>query len=327
MVDNWFATVGAVLVLGAFVWLRPHALDPLDTPPTQPQAAGEGIGVPKPEGLPSPLASPLAEKAASHFGLYSPSTQPQATGEGIGVPKPEVLPSPLAAPFAVETDSYSGLHWPPTQPQATEEGIGVPKPEGLPIPLAAPLAENVASHSGLQSPPSNLLEDPLQPTIPIRTRREGRIRPLPLPPRRPSAQESSLNSLSNPNGFEDIVLLGKSSTRVSHKVRHRTTGAVYVRKTMAVRELPIYDIFKELKRMEEVRHPNIVNCFLVSPTSEYVEVMVVMEFCEGGNLESARKAIQDRGAVVEEKVVGRIAEGVSFEPCDPIARLISVPFL
>lgn len=307
MLDGWFATAGAFIVLGAFVWFRPHALDPLDTPPTQRQATGEGIGVPKPGVLPSPLASPLAEKTDSHSWLHSSPTQPQATEEGIGVPKPEGLPSPLAAPLAVKADSHSGLHSPPTQPQATEEGISVLKPEGLPIPLPAPLTENIASHSGLHSPP---LEDPLQPTIPIRTRREGRIRPLPLPPT--SAQESSLDSLSNPYAFEDIVLLGKSSTRVSHKVRHRTTGAVYVRKSMAARELPIHGIIKDLKYMKEVRHPNIVKCFSVFPTSEYVDVTVMMEYCEGGNLESARKAIQDRGAVVEEKVVGRIAEGVSF---------------
>jgi mitogen-activated protein kinase kinase len=89
---------------------------------------------------------------------------------------------------------------------------------------------------------------------------------------------------------------------------------------MTPRELPIHDIVKELKRMKEVRHLNIVKCFLVSPTSNvaYGEVTVVMEFCEGGNLESARKAIKDRGAVVEEKVAGRIAEGVSFEYYDPL---------
>jgi hypothetical protein len=305
-------------VLGAFVWFRPHALDPLDTPPTQPQAAGEGIGVPKPEVLPSPLASPLAEKTDSHSWLHSPPTQPQATEEGISVPELEDLPSPLAAPLAVKANSHSGLHSPPTQPQAIEESIGVPKPEGLPIPLAAPLTENIAGHSGLPSPPSNLVEDPPQPTIPTRTRREGR-RPLPLPPRRPSAQELSFDILFNPYALEDVVLLGKSSTRVSHKVRHRTTGAVYVRKSMAARELPIHDIVKDLKCMDEVRHPNIVKCFLVSSTSESnVEVTVLMEFCEGGNLESARKAIQDRGAVVEEKVAGRIAEGVSFKPCNPL---------
>jgi hypothetical protein len=319
MLDNRFATAGAFILLGAFVWLRSHVLDPLDTLPTQPQAAGEGIGVPKHEGLPSPLASPLAEKTDSHSGLHSPPTQPQSTGEGIGVPKPEGFPSPLAAPLMENTDSHSGLHSPPTQPQATEEGIDVPKPEGLPIPLASPFTENVASHSGLHSPPSNLSEDPRQPTIPTRTRREGRIRPFLLPPRRPSTQESSLDSLSNPYAFEDIVLLGKSSTRVSHKVRHRTTGAIYVRKSMAARELPIHDIVKDLKCMKEVRHPNIVKCFLVSPTSKSnVEVTVMMEYCEGGNLESARKAIQDKGAVVGEKVVGRIAEGVSFESYDPL---------
>lgn len=230
MLDSWFdfvATSGAFIVLAAFVWLRPHALDPLDTPPTQ--------------------------------------------------------------------------------PRATEEGTSVPKPEGVPNPPTPPLVEKTENHSGPHTPPSIVLEGRLQLTIPPRTRREG-IRPLPLPP------------LSESEAFDDVVLLGESSTRVSHTVRRRATGTLYVRKSMTPRELPIHDIVKELKRMKEVRHLNIVKCFLVSPTSNvaYGEVTVVMEFCEGGNLESARKAIKDRGAVVEEKVAGRIAEGVSFEYYDPL---------
>ena len=239
MLDSWFdfvATGGAFVVLAAFVWLRPHALDPLDTPPTQPQAPGEGIAVSELEGVSNSLTPPLVEK----------------------------------------TDNHSGSH----------------------------------------TPPSILLGS--RPTLPPRTRREG-IRPLPPPPGGPSVQELSLDSLSDSEVF-DIVLLGRSSTRISHRVRLRTTGALYVRKSMMPRGLPIHDIVKELKRMKEVRHPNIVKCLSVFPTSivAYEEVTVVMEFCEGGNLELARKAIKDRGVVVEEKVAGRIAEGVSLELCNPL---------
>jgi len=207
---------------------------------------------------------------------------------------------------------------PLTQPEASAEGdVSVPKHEGVPNPLTAPLVEKIDSQSGSHPPPSNPLPVPSRITIPPRTRREG-TRPLPLPPGLPSAPESSLDSLSNSGAFDDIMLLGKSSSRASHKVRHRATGAFYVRKSMTPRDLPIHDIVRELKRMKEVRHSNIVRCFSVSAISDVAceEVKVLMEFCEGGSLESARKAINDRGAVVEEKIVGRIAEGVSFDPCD-----------
>ena len=364
MLDSWLSTVGAVLVLAAFVWLRPHALDPLDTSPTHSQVIGEGIGVPKPEGsltspiaentdspsrlhspvtqlqatgegfgvptpeggVPSPLPLPPAEETDSDSGLHSPPTQPQVPGEGIDVPTLNGVLSPLGTPLAENTESHSGSHSPPTQPQATGEGIDVPTLDGVLSPLAAPLTENTDSHFGSYPPPPELSADPLQLTIPTRTRREGR-RPLPPPPRgpsvrrpsvrSPSVQKSSLNTLSDSAAFDDIALLGNSSTRVSHRVRLRTTGALYVRKSMTPRDLPIHDIVKELKRMKEVHHPNIVKCFSVSAASDVAhEVTVMMEYCEGGNLESARNAIQARGAVPGWRVVGRIAEGVSFEPCD-----------
>lgn len=208
---------------------------------------------------------------------------------------------------------------PPAQTQAIGDGSSsVPKPESVPnVPdtLIAPLAEKTdRGDSGSPTPPSNLSQDTPQLTIAPQTRRSGRSRPLPLLPRGFPARGSSLDtdSLSDSEAFDDIALLGKSSTRVSHKVRRRATDVLYVRKSMTQRELPIDDIVKELKRMKEVRHPNVVKCFSVFPTPNvaYKEVTVVMEFCEGGSLESARKAIKARGGVVEEKVVGRIAEGI-----------------
>jgi len=46
----------------------------------------------------------------------------------------------------------------------------------------------------------------------------------------------------------------------------------------------------------------------MSPSSS--EVKILMEFCEGGSLESVAKRIKERGAVVGEKITGRLAEGV-----------------
>ena len=204
------------------------------------------------------------------------------------------------------------LDAPPTQPQASREGLSMSKPEGVPNSLTPPLVQKTDNHSGSHTPPSIPLESCLQLMIPPIIFREC-IRPLLHPPKGPSTQELSLDCLSNYE-VSDIVLLGKSSTCVSHRVQLRTTGTLYVCKLMMQHELPIQDIVKELKCMKEVWHPNIVKCFSVFPTSNvaYEEVMVVMEFCEGRNLELAWKAIKDRGAVVEEKVVGIIAVGVSF---------------
>jgi len=46
----------------------------------------------------------------------------------------------------------------------------------------------------------------------------------------------------------------------------------------------------------------------MSPSSS--EVKILMEFCEGGSLESVGKRIKERNAVVGERIAGRLAEGI-----------------
>jgi len=46
----------------------------------------------------------------------------------------------------------------------------------------------------------------------------------------------------------------------------------------------------------------------MSPSSS--EVKILMDFCEGGSLESVGKKIKERNAIVGEKIAGRLAEGV-----------------
>ncbi|EEB87253.1 hypothetical protein MPER_15478, partial [Moniliophthora perniciosa FA553] len=62
--------------------------------------------------------------------------------------------------------------------------------------------------------------------------------------------------------------------------------------------------------MSTTDHPNITKFYgaFMSPSSS--EVMIIMEYCEGGSLEAIGKRIKERGAVVGEKIAGRIAQGV-----------------
>ena len=46
-------------------------------------------------------------------------------------------------------------------------------------------------------------------------------------------------------------------------------------------------------------------------TPSHTELNILMEFAEGGSLEAVGKRIRERGAIVGEKIAGRIAEGVS----------------
>ncbi|KAF8962854.1 kinase-like domain-containing protein [Flammula alnicola] len=111
--------------------------------------------------------------------------------------------------------------------------------------------------------------------------------------------------------FEELADLGQSSTRGSHKVRYRRNGAIYVRKSITPREMSVDQLIRELGTLLVMQHVNLVKCFgIYTSDRDGEEMKLVLEFCEGGSLESVGKMIKDRGGVVGEKVVGRLAEGI-----------------
>jgi mitogen-activated protein kinase kinase len=130
-------------------------------------------------------------------------------------------------------------------------------------------------------------------------------------------------SAAYPIDFSDDVLeelgrLGEGAGGVVHKVRDTRSGIVYARKTITTREVAVKHVVRELSVISSTHHVNIVQCYgaYMSPSSS--EVKIVMENCEGGSLEAIGKKIKERGAVVGEKIAGRLAEGVSrlfFPPC------------
>jgi mitogen-activated protein kinase kinase len=71
-------------------------------------------------------------------------------------------------------------------------------------------------------------------------------------------------------------------------------------------------LLREIVIVSSSKHRHIVNFYgaYMSPSSS--EVKILMEYCEGGSLDAIGKRIARRGAVVGEKVVGRIAEGVRY---------------
>jgi len=69
-------------------------------------------------------------------------------------------------------------------------------------------------------------------------------------------------------------------------------------------------LLRELAIITSIKHVNIIQFYgaYMSPSSS--EVKIIMEFCDGGSLEAVGKRIKERGAVVGEKIAGRLAEGV-----------------
>ena len=75
-------------------------------------------------------------------------------------------------------------------------------------------------------------------------------------------------------------------------------------------------LLREVGIISSTQHVNIVlfHGAYMSPSSS--EVKILMEYCEGGSLETIGKRIKDRGAIVGEKIAGRLAEGVSLTALD-----------
>ncbi|TFK50682.1 kinase-like protein [Heliocybe sulcata] len=107
-----------------------------------------------------------------------------------------------------------------------------------------------------------------------------------------------------------MARIGEGASGMVHAVRDARTDVVLARKTVATREAPIRQLLRELNIATTVRHPNIVRSYgaYISPSSS--EVKVLMEFCEGRSLEAVGKRLQQAGARVGEKVVGRFADSI-----------------
>lgn len=114
--------------------------------------------------------------------------------------------------------------------------------------------------------------------------------------------------------LEELSRLGEGAGGAVYKVRDRRTGVIMARKTITTLEAPMKQLIRELKIISSTSHVNIVHFYgaFMSPSSS--EVSVLMEFCEGGSLESVGKRMRQIGARVGEKVAGHLAEGVSLLP-------------
>ena len=139
-----------------------------------------------------------------------------------------------------------------------------------------------------------------------------------------TSHSSSTDSppFAHPKDFSDEVLeeidcLGEGAGGAVHKVRDKRSGAVYARKTITTREVAVKHVVRELSVISSTHHVNIVQCYGVYMSPSSSEVKIVMEDCEGGSLEAVGQKITERGAVVGEKIAGRLAEGVSwlFKKC------------
>ncbi|KAI0081260.1 kinase-like protein [Panus rudis PR-1116 ss-1] len=110
--------------------------------------------------------------------------------------------------------------------------------------------------------------------------------------------------------LEELARLGEGAGGAVYKVRDRRTGLIMARKSITTLEAPMKQLLREIKIISSTEHVNIVHFYgaYISPSSS--EIKVLMEYGEGGSLESVGKRMRELGARVSEKVAGRLAEGI-----------------
>ncbi|KAF7354312.1 MAP kinase kinase MKK2/SSP33 [Mycena venus] len=109
--------------------------------------------------------------------------------------------------------------------------------------------------------------------------------------------------------LEEISCLGDGGAAAVHKAKSKHTGKIVVRKTINTREGQMKQLLREFSIISSIEHINII-LFHGAYMSSSHEVKIILEFCEGGSLQSVGTRIKELNAVVEEGIAGRLAEGV-----------------
>lgn len=124
--------------------------------------------------------------------------------------------------------------------------------------------------------------------------------------------------------IEELQRLGEGAGGAVHKVKDKRSGRIMARKTITTRQAP-RQLLREVSIMTTTRHVNIIRFYgaYISPSAS--EVKILMEYCEGGSLETVGKRLREYRAVVGEKIAGRLTEGVSCSYSSLADQTLIVP--
>ncbi|KAH0588903.1 hypothetical protein H2248_004688 [Termitomyces sp. 'cryptogamus'] len=248
----------------------------------------------------------------------SPSPMPLAPPTPLTIrPRPPNLPPSNSPPRPRSSGSPPSLTTPRPPSRA-------PTPNPPAIRIAIPQNPR-SSGSGGDSPYDNHSGGPCE--LPTVVPSERTIRPPISITCVPPSQNSNgsgdvkgmLDNLNNTNDapstlsddiFEEIERLGEGAGGAVHKVKDKRNNKIMARKTITTREAPMKQLLREVSIISTTKHMNIIQFYgaYMSPSSS--EVKILMDYCEGGSLESVGKRIKERGAIVGELIAGRVAEGV-----------------
>ncbi|KAG9013558.1 Protein kinase C signaling pathway involved MAPKK protein [Tulasnella sp. JGI-2019a] len=114
--------------------------------------------------------------------------------------------------------------------------------------------------------------------------------------------------------FDNIRRLGEGAGGAVYQVQQKSTGKMMAMKTIPANpETPPLQLRRELEFLSTCIHPNITEfygAYLSSPSSHSADVVLLMEFCEGGSLETAAKKLREQKRRIGELVVAKLAESI-----------------
>ncbi|RDX55097.1 kinase-like protein [Lentinus brumalis] len=269
-----------------------QSLHPTTARPIGPRSLRSASPHPYPEVAPLNIRKVPRDQQPNGSSLLSPPAPAQPVSRS---PTPTLLiptpgPSPRRKPAlpkidfkSINSESSSG---------SFELYAGGPQQQASPVPV--------------QRPTDNTSEPTIRP--------DQTISPRPRPPHVVSMKDVK-DSVAEFDQWSDEMLeeldrLGEGAGGAVYKVRDRRSGTVMARKTITTHEAPMKQLLREIKITSSTEHVNIIHFYgaYISPSSS--EVKVLIDFCEGGSLESVGKRMREIGGRVGEKVAGRLAEGI-----------------
>ncbi|KAH8828225.1 kinase-like domain-containing protein [Flagelloscypha sp. PMI_526] len=261
----------------------PNSPSSLSLSGTQPLTITKKSKSPPSAGLIIPPTSPARAPSPS-LKLSIPGQQQQAAKKAK-----LSLQMPVVNGFTGE--SYAG------GPTGLPESAGNPPEE----PTIRPSPGRLQLNTATATPPPKKVSEPLGEIQDLLTSLTIRTSGADVPSQHLPWSEDVLTKIDR---------LGEGAGGAVDKVQDKRTNKIMARKTITTREAPMKQLLRELAIISSTKHENITLFYgaYMSPSSS--EVVILMEFCEGGSLEAIAKRIKERGAVVGEKIAGRLTEGV-----------------
>ena len=256
-----------------------------------------------PRSLRSASPHPFPEVAPLNIRKTVPRDQPNGSSSLLAPPAPAQPVSRSPTPTLLIPGSSPRRK--PALPKIDFKSLNTESGGGS-FELYAGGPQQQASPVPIRPPTDNTSEPTIRP--------DQTISPRPRPPPVVSLKDVK-DSVAEFDQWSDDMLeeldrLGEGAGGAVYKVRDRRSGLVMARKSITTLEAPMKQLLREIKIMSSTEHVNIIRFYgaYISPSSS--EIKVLMEFGEGGSLESVGKRMREIGGRVGEKVAGRLAEGV-----------------